>query len=139
LVEEVLRAQRAGAPPGMTLRAEPAAGLPPAHADGRLIAQVLVNLVKNAVEACGAVGTITVSTHGGGATVTATVRDTGPGIPPEAADRIFEPYFTTKTRVLGLGLALSRRIAEAHGGTLEADNVPGGGAEFRLELPATPG
>jgi two-component system NtrC family sensor kinase len=64
-----------------------------------------------------------------------TVDDEGPGIPPEALPRIFEPFFTTKPEGTGLGLSISQRIAQALGGSLTAENRPGGGARFTLLLP----
>lgn len=130
VVEKVVRAQ----PAAPTLRVSP--GLPLVRADARLLTQVLINLIKNGVEAG---GSVTVETRAGPGSVVVAVRDTGPGLSEDVLERLFEPYFTTKTRGMGLGLALSRRIAEAHGGTLEAENLLGGGAEFRLELPALRG
>jgi two-component system, LuxR family, sensor kinase FixL len=66
------------------------------------------------------------------------VTDSGPGIPPDLMERIFENFFSTKSEGMGLGLALSRSIAESHGGKLLARNVPGGGACFHLILPSVP-
>jgi two-component system sensor histidine kinase DctS len=63
------------------------------------------------------------------------VRDHGHGIPPEHLDRIFEPFHTTRPDGLGMGLAICRRIAELHGGTLKAANHEAGGAEFTFSLP----
>ena len=65
------------------------------------------------------------------------VADSGPGVPPEFAERIFEPFFTTKPRGLGMGLSVSRTIAESLGGRLQLDASPAGGSCFRLKLPAT--
>jgi len=98
--------------------------------------QILVNLVRNAAEAAGSGGRVSVrvAAHEGGVEVV--VEDTGAGIPPAQRARLFEPFFTTKPRGTGLGLAVSRAIARAHGGDLAADATPGGGARFALRLPA---
>ncbi len=97
--------------------------------------QVLTNLIRNAAEESppGAIVEIDVGTEGGGAHVR--VRDRGPGLDARRAARLFEPFFTTKDRGTGLGLAISRAIARAHGGDIEAENAPGGGASFTLRLP----
>jgi signal transduction histidine kinase len=70
-----------------------------------------------------------------GPALTLTVTDTGSGIPPELLPRVFEPYVTTKTKGLGLGLAIARRIVEAHGGRIEAESGAGQGTCFRVTLP----
>jgi signal transduction histidine kinase len=98
--------------------------------------QVLVNLVRNAAEAAGPGGRVTVGVGERDGAVEVAVRDSGPGIPPELRPRLFEPFFTTKARGTGLGLAVSRAIARAHGGELEADAPDGRGARFALRLPA---
>ena len=68
------------------------------------------------------------------------VSDDGPGIPPEDMPRVFDRFFTTRgdRRGTGLGLALARAVAEAHGGTIQAQSPPGGGARFVVRLPFTP-
>jgi signal transduction histidine kinase len=63
------------------------------------------------------------------------VRDTGTGIPPENMDKLFEPLFTTKTKGIGLGLAVSKKLAEANGGRIEAQSEPGKGSTFIVYLP----
>jgi two-component system, NtrC family, sensor kinase len=98
--------------------------------------QVLVNLVRNAAEAAGRGGTVSVGVGERDGIAEVAVRDSGPGIPPELRPRLFEPFFTTKPRGTGLGLAVSRAIARAHGGELEADAPEGRGARFALRLPA---
>ncbi len=98
--------------------------------------QVLLNLVKNAAEAAGAGGTVALhleAASDGGASVA--VSDSGPGVKPEDRPRLFEPFFSTKPSGTGLGLAVSQAIAEAHGGRIEADTGPLGGARFTLRLP----
>ncbi len=106
----------------------------PAHA-GKL-RQVLVNLVRNAAEAAGRGGTVAVRLAARGETIEVTVEDSGPGLPAAVRARLFEPFFTTKARGTGLGLAVSRAIARAHGGELEVAPAGGGGARFALTLPA---
>jgi signal transduction histidine kinase len=71
---------------------------------------------------------------GGGVQVE--IADHGPGIPADLKPRIFEPYFTSKSDGTGLGLTLVRQTVEAHGGTIEVADTPGGGATFRIWLPA---
>jgi two-component system sensor histidine kinase HydH len=67
--------------------------------------------------------------------VTVEVRDRGPGLPADEPERIFEPFVTTRARGTGLGLAVARRVAEQHGGTLIGETHPAGGAVFRMNLP----
>jgi two-component system, LuxR family, sensor kinase FixL len=118
--------------------------LPPVFGERVQLQQVLINLVGNACDAMVGTGAhqrlITIST---GLTpegwVQLSVRDRGDGIPQERLDRIFDAFFTTKENGLGLGLAISRSIATAHGGRLWAANDPSGGATFHLVLnPADP-
>jgi signal transduction histidine kinase len=102
--------------------------------------QVLVNLLLNATQAIGerpGERWVEVRLARGPATATVAVADSGPGIAAEARDRIFEPFFTTKPGGTGLGLVVSRSIAEELGGTLELDSE-GPGAVFRLTLPLAP-
>jgi len=112
-------------------------GSPPhAQADRDQIVQVLTNLVQNGLEAVAEREGEVVVTVGadGPARVTVTVSDNGPGIAPEVASRLFEPYVTTKARGTGLGLAIAQRIAVDHHGELTC--LPSnGGAAFRLVLP----
>ena len=98
--------------------------------------RVLVNLVQNALEAIGAAGRIEVrSRRAADGGVEISVRDDGPGIPPEVAARLFEPYFTTRSSGTGLGLAICRRIVEAHGGRIASIGTTAGATEFRCWLP----
>lgn len=114
--------------------------LPDVDADAVEIEQVLINLARNALEAMqespGDTPTLTVATRlQDAALVEVTVRDTGPGL-ANGAEVIFEPFHTTKPHGLGMGLAISRTIVEAHGGTLAALPNPIRGATFRFTLPA---
>jgi len=106
------------------------------RADSGQMRQVLANVVKNAVAAMAGKGVLTVRLNRNAGLVTATVADTGPGL-PEPVDQIFEPYFTTRSTGTGLGLAIARKIVEDHGGRLEAANNESGGAAISLTLPAT--
>jgi two-component system sensor histidine kinase HydH len=113
--------------------------LPPITADPDRLKQVLLNLARNALDAMPEGGTLWLDAAATGRTVTLAVTDSGPGLSPEARARLFEPYFTTKARGLGLGLALARQIVEAHGGTIDAEPAEGGGTRFRVTLPREPG
>ncbi len=106
-------------------------------ADAVQIEQVLTNMFKNAFEAMGAKGRLTVRSRRNGSEVLIIVRDTGPGIPAELQSRIFNPFFTTKIRGSGTGLGLSicNGIIRKHGGRLELDSSSEG-TEFRIILPA---
>ncbi len=94
------------------------------------------NILRNAVEASGERGVldITVTTDDGGG-VRIEISDRGPGIPAEAAGRIFDPYFTGKPGGTGLGLALVKQTIEMHGGTISVKETPGGGATFVVRMP----
>jgi signal transduction histidine kinase len=123
-------------PPGVELIREIEPGLPAVRADRDQILQVLLNLIRNAVEAMPAGGALRVTARRDGDAVAVSVTDSGPGIAPEDLPRVFEPYFTTKQGGTGLGLAIARRIAEEHGGRLDLESTPGRGATFTLRLPA---
>jgi PAS domain S-box-containing protein len=99
--------------------------------------QIFLNLVTNASQALAGEGVLEVAVRRDQDWVVATVSDDGPGVPEETLARIFEPFFTTKRAVggSGLGLSVSHGIAEAHGGSLTAENRPEGGARFTLRLP----
>jgi two-component system, NtrC family, sensor kinase len=99
--------------------------------------QVLVNLVRNAAEAAGPGGRVEVDLGEWDGSAEVAVADSGPGIPAERRTHLFEPFFTTKSRGTGLGLAVSRAIARAHGGDLSAVAPQGGGARFALRLPTS--
>jgi len=114
--------------------------LPAVSGDRNQLQQVLLNLMINgcdAMDGTGADGRLTIGTkRNQNGTVEFSVADTGKGIPPENLDRIFEPFVTTKSHGLGLGLAICRSIVEAHGGRLWATNNAVRGATLHCELPA---
>lgn len=124
----------------------------PVLVDPNLIGQALLNLVLNAADA---VGEAAVGEAAGGAGVEAgrivvrygpppagsdarqfhlTVRDNGPGIPPQVMEKLFNPFFTTKDTGTGLGLSIVHRVVEAHDGTIVATNADGGGARFEIRV-----
>jgi len=120
----------------ITVRTEVPAGLPPVVADTGRIQQVLLNLFLNARDAMPDGGELSVAVRESHGRIELAVQDTGAGIRPEDLPRIFEPFFTTKERGTGLGLAVARRIAEEHGGSLSVESRGGAGTVFRLALPA---
>jgi two-component system, NtrC family, nitrogen regulation sensor histidine kinase NtrY len=124
--------------PGVELRAEIAPEVSEVWLDAEQIRRALINLLDNAVEATEAPGRVTVSAeradHNGGP-VRLRIADTGRGIPLEARDKLFLPYFSTKGRGTGLGLAIVHRIVTDHQGTIQVeDNLPKG-TVFTVELP----
>jgi signal transduction histidine kinase len=106
-----------------------------ARADPEQLRRAALNLVRNAVEAAPAGSVVEIAARGGDGEVAIEVADRGPGLTPEARDRLFRPFFTTKQRGTGLGLALAKKVADAHGGALALDDREGGGTVARLVLP----
>ncbi len=138
LLAEVMSLTRAEAEArGVRPVLEAPADLPSVRWDADQMKQVLLNLVRNALDAMPQGGTVTLSAAADGATARLAVEDTGEGIPADVLPRLFEPYVTTRPRGLGLGLAIARRIVEAHGGRIEAANRPGGGARVAVTVPLT--
>lgn len=127
---------------GVDLRMEPAGASCSVHADPIQMQQVLLNLVRNAVEAIATAAsplrhvTVRARLLDEGA-VEFAVEDSGPGIPEAHIERVFEPFFTTKEDGVGIGLALCRSIVHAHGGRIWAGPRPDGGVAFRFTLPAS--
>ncbi len=112
-------------------------GLPEIQGDAVQLRQVFVNLLENAVQATGAQGEVRVQGTLDGRAVEVTVEDTGPGVDVSIRNRLFEPLVTTKTRGIGLGLALVKRIVERHGGFITYRSGGDGGALFAIRLPIT--
>lgn len=103
--------------------------------DAIQLRQALVNLVLNAVQAASPVGEVRVLTRREGGIAAVDVEDTGAGVPESVRGRLFEPLITTKEHGSGLGLALVKRVAERHGGSVGHEPRPGGGARFTLRIP----
>jgi len=107
-------------------------------ADRDMLRQVLLNLIGNAYQAMIDGGTVTVGLTTDGSKLHMSVTDTGIGMDAEVSRRVFEPFYTTKARGVGLGLAVSRRIVEAHGGDITVVSAPGQGTTFTVTLPRVP-
>jgi signal transduction histidine kinase len=116
--------------------------VPPTHFDSRQVDQMLRNIVMNAIQAMPDGGTLSVRTRAFDTPlpgVEIAIADTGRGINPEDLHRLFTPFFTTKTKGVGLGLTIVQRIAQNHGGVVSVQCPPGGGSEFTIRLPCAPG
>jgi len=109
--------------------------LPNARMDPEQIKQVLVNLVKNAIQAMTQDGELAVQTGTAKDGVWITVSDTGGGIDDERIKRIFDPYYTTKKKGAGLGLMIVNRIVRDHNGLIDVSSHTGHGTTFRIWLP----
>lgn len=103
--------------------------------DATLIESSVSNIVQNAADAMADGGDLRISTWRNGEFAEIVVSDTGPGIPPEQMENIFNPFFTTKPRGVGLGLALVSKFIDGHGGKITVSSRPGEGATFRIQLP----
>jgi signal transduction histidine kinase len=141
------------APAGIPVHIDRPPHLPMVSAHYEPLRRALHNLVLNACDACAAVGAappggpaarrgdITIALRalerGTPPAVEVVIRDTGVGIPPEQLGRIFEPYFTTKAKGTGLGLALVRQTIHDHGGSIGVASEPGRGTTFTIILPLT--
>ncbi len=120
----------------VTITARPDPERPVARGDERQLSRVLRNLVKNACEAQPGGGAVEIATRAGADTVAFTVKDDGPGMPEDVRARMFEPGFSTKQRGSGVGLAVTRRIIEQHGGAIDVESAPGHGTSITIRLPA---
>lgn len=144
IIEEALRLEESALQGGriaVVRRYDPE--VPPVEGDADRLLQVFLNVVRNGIEAMAGGGELTVQTRfervapqcGGRAAAVADVSDRGPGITPEAKRQIFNPFFTTKAGGTGLGLPISVRIVEEHGGAIEVATRQGEGTTFRVLLP----
>jgi nitrogen fixation/metabolism regulation signal transduction histidine kinase len=140
-VADLYRAQEAAIP--IVVELDPA--IERIEADRGRVRQVLNNLLTNALEALEEVRPASIQLQTrlveerGAPAVVVTVTDNGPGFQPEMLGRVFDPYVTSKPRGTGLGLAIVKKIVEDHGGRIEAENRPEGGARVRVMLPLREG
>jgi len=166
LVEEALRTASQRAPIACVIERRYAPDLPRLHADPELLRSVVTNLIVNALEAMSdlerparlelcvadrlrdpAARPVRVGADGRASArslrplreIVISVADSGPGVPEELREKIFYPFFTTKQRGSGVGLALAQKIVASHGGVLELDGARAAGATFRVRLPACDG
>jgi signal transduction histidine kinase len=124
-----------GIPEGYELLPELDPQLPPVEADPKLIEASVRAILRNSIRAMPGMGEIRVITRRAGDRVELVVEDTGPGLPAEIADRVFEPFVSTWPEHAGLGLALVERVAASHGGSASASSSPGAGTRVTIQLP----
>jgi signal transduction histidine kinase len=125
-------------PAGVKVEVEAGPELPDVDGDPVQLRQVFVNLLENAVYAASPDGGVAVRAHASNGAIEIAVEDTGPGVDAATQRRLFEPLITTKEKGIGLGLALVKKIAERHGGSVSYSDRPEGGARFTVRLPAGP-
>jgi two-component system sensor histidine kinase DctS len=122
----------------VTLQVAIPPNLPPVLADRVLLEQVLLNLTRNAIEAMQHIAPerrlLRIAAGASSGQVSVSVIDNGHGIPPEVAERLFSPFFSTKAEGMGMGLSICRTAIEFHGGTLTHADNPGGGTVFTFSL-----
>jgi two-component system sensor histidine kinase HydH len=111
--------------------------VPPCEVDRNLVKQALLNIVINAKDAMKDGGELMVRTSLEDGLVNVSVTDTGPGIPADKVDKIWDAYFSTKKQGSGLGLPTAKRIIEEHGGSVDVLSEPGRGSSFTVALPPT--
>ncbi len=124
-------------PPEVTVELDLEERLPLVLADESQLLQVFEHLIRNALQAMEDRGRLRIHTHAVDNRVRVVVQDTGPGIPSEDQQRVFEPLVSSRTKGLGLGLTLSQKIVEAHGGALRLESEPDHGATLTVELTMT--
>ncbi len=120
----------------VNVRFVPAAGPVRANVDAKLIKQALLNLMINGTQAMSDGGELMLTVESRGPAAVISVTDTGAGIAADDVSKIFEAYYTTKKGGTGLGLPMTRRIAEEHGGTVRVQSEVGRGTRFEIEIPA---
>jgi signal transduction histidine kinase len=134
LAELLTDLARTSVPPAMHVRLALDPALPPLLGHYDPLRRAFDNILRNAVEACEGQGEIEVAARPEPGAVRLEIRDHGPGVPPELAGRLFDPYVTAKSGGTGLGLALARQTVEMHQGTIAVEPTPGGGATFVVRM-----
>jgi signal transduction histidine kinase len=134
-IEDALNLFLPALPDGVSLERELDPDLPEVPLDPEQVRRVVINLIRNALDAMGERGVLTVRSGRAPDAVWLQVADTGEGIAPEVQERLFEPYFSTKTDGTGLGLAITRAVVDAHGGSLQVESRPGEGTTMTARFP----
>ncbi|NOZ48730.1 MAG: hypothetical protein GXP37_01625 [Chloroflexi bacterium] len=125
-------------PQGIHLHYKEAVLIPPIQADPEQLQVLIHQLLENAFQAIPQGGEVEIELQPSPEGVRLSVSDTGPGIPPDQLEQIFEPLFTTQQKGIGLGLVICQQIVQLHGGSIKAENAPEGGARFNVYLPRMP-
>ncbi|RME80545.1 MAG: ATP-binding protein [Caldilineae bacterium] len=125
-------------PDGVSLFIDQPPVFPPIQADPDQLRLLIHHLLDNAFQAVGGSGVVKIGLKPVAEGVRLEVEDSGPGIPPEQLDLIFEPLFTTQEHGFGLGLAICQRVAQLHGGTITVESTVGEGSKFTVYLPSVP-
>ena len=120
---------------GITLQTEWKDDLPPVRMDSEKLTQALINIMKNGMQAMEKGGILRIETHAVKDRVSVVISDSGSGIPPDQMEKIFNYYYTTKEKGVGLGLPIAHRIIEAHGGQLTVESKVGVGTKVTITLP----
>jgi len=120
---------------GLSIKPELQEGMPKVLLDPDQMKQVLINLLLNSFDATPGEGSVHIATSSSNGDVLVSVRDSGSGIPEENMEKIFNPFFTSKTRGTGLGLALTRKVVKEHGGEIDVQSTAGRGSTFTVRLP----
>ncbi len=134
VVEHSLAALSGQIPDGVRLRVALSPDLPSVEIDPDPVEQVVINLIKNSIEAMNGSGELEIATLSTASEVLLVIRDTGPGIPEPIREKIFQPFFTTKKKGNGLGLAICKQIIDEHEGAIELDSSPGEGTTFKIRF-----
>jgi signal transduction histidine kinase len=120
---------------GVALRASIPSNLPLVEMDAPKLTQAFINIMKNGLEAMDQGGVLRLEAHASRESVTVVIEDTGSGIPPDRLEKVFNFYYTTKEKGVGLGLPLAHRMIEAHGGQLRLESHVGTGTSVTVTLP----
>jgi signal transduction histidine kinase len=120
---------------GIVLQTEWNEDLPPIKMDSEKLTQALINIMKNGMQAMEKGGVLRIQTHSLKDHVSVVISDSGSGIPPDQMEKIFNYYYTTKEKGVGLGLPIAHRIIEAHGGQLKVESKAGTGTKVTITLP----